>query len=110
MDGKMDIDFSKLNLQYLIQSRDVALQVPELLPQLLGVPKSLADLLTEVTSEDLSQILQITSPLFVPRQEYWWWDRLLRALREGRTDEIDIVLEHASLVVTSVYGIENGCR
>jgi hypothetical protein len=96
----MKVDFSRLNLQYLIQARDLALQVPERLPQLLGISKSMAALLARVTPEDLCQIVQITHPLFVPRAEPWWWQRFLRALRGGRQEEVDAVLAHAALVVT----------
>jgi len=96
----MKIDFSNLNLQNLIQMRDLALQVPERVPQLCGVPERMAELLCRVTPEDLVHIVRISSPLFVPRAAPWWWQRFLQALRSGRREEVEAVLAQAALVVT----------
>ncbi len=35
----------------------------------------------------------------MPRQEAWWWSRLFTALRDGRPEEIEAIVEHASLLV-----------
>lgn len=96
----MKMDFSKLNLAYLLHARDLAQKDPELVAALLGVSSELTHLLADVTPDELVHITQIRSPLLVLRQDPWWWQRLFRALRDGRQDELKVVIEHASLVVT----------
>lgn len=93
----MKTDFSQLNLQYLIQARDLTQQDPQLGAILLGIPDEMAHLLSDLSPQQLTQIIQIKSPLLTPRQEAWWWSQLLTALRDGRLDEIDAIMEHASL-------------
>lgn len=94
----MKCDFSQVNLQYLIQARDLAIRDPELVAMFLGIPSDMAQLLSEVTPQALTQVAQIKPPLLIPRQETWWWSRLLTALREGRTEEVNSILEHAPLI------------
>ena len=94
----MKCDFSQVNLQYLIQARDLAIRDPELVGMFLGIPSDMAQLLSEVTPQALTQVAQIKPSLLIPRQETWWWSRLLTALREGRTEEINAILEHAPLI------------
>ena len=94
----MKCDFSQVNLQYLIQARDLATRDPELVAMLLGLPGDIARLLSEVTPQALTQVAQFKPPLLIPRQEPWWWSRLLTALREGRKEEINAILEHAPLI------------
>ena len=94
----MKCDFSQVNLQYLIQARDLAIRDPELVAMLLGLPGDMAQLLSEVTPQALAQVAQFKPPLLIPRQETWWWSRLLTALREGRTEEVNAILEHAPLI------------
>lgn len=95
----LDADFSRVNLHYLICARDLARQAPERVPLLLGVPDALGRLLAAVTPEELSAVTGIKAPLLVPRQEPWWWQRLLRAMRDGRGEEVQAILEHAGLLV-----------
>lgn len=94
----MEMDFSRVNLEYLIQARDLAREDAEVMAVLLGVPRKLAHVLAEVTPEELTQIIAIKPPLLVPRQEPWWWQRLFKAVRAGRPDELEAVIEHASLM------------
>lgn len=94
----MRMDFSRVNLEYLIQARDLARKDPEVVAVLLGMPCKLAHLLAETTPEQLAQVIEIKPPLLVPRQELWWWQRLFKALREGRPGEIEAIIEHASLM------------
>ena len=94
----MDVDFSRVNLQYLICVRDMARQTPERIPLLLGVDDPLGRLLSELSAEQLAEVTQIKAPLLIPRQEPWWWERLFTALQGGRTDEVQAVLEHAGLI------------
>ena len=94
----MECDFSRLNLQYLIHARDLARQDPERCAVLLGISQKLANLLSEVTPESLAQFVDIKPPLFAPRQGSWWWSRLFKAMHEGQPSEINVVLEHLSLV------------
>ena len=95
----MKVDFSQVNLQYLIQARDLAQQDPKLAAVLLGIPDEMAYLLSDLSAQSLSQIIQIKPPLLIPRQEAWWWSRLFMALHEGHADEIEAIIEQASLIV-----------
>jgi hypothetical protein len=94
----MTYDFSYVNLQYLMQARDLAVRDPELVATLLGIPVDMARLLAELNSRDLAHISHIKPPLLIPRPESWWWSRLLTAAREGRTEEIDAIMDHAPLI------------
>ena len=95
----MNIDFSSVNLQYLIQRRDLTKQDPQLAAVLLGIPDEMACMLPELFPHQLTQIIHIKPPLLIPRQEAWWWSRLFTALGDGRPDEIESVIKHASLIV-----------
>jgi hypothetical protein len=97
----MEIDFSSINLQYLIQARDIAREDPERARILLSLSQEFADLLTTLTPDELTQILHIKVPLLLPRQEAWWWSRLLKTLQEGSPDEIEVLMEHISLSAAS---------
>ena len=94
----MKMDFSQVNLQYLIQARDLAKQDPQRAAVLLGIPDEMAGLLPDLSPQQLTQIIAIKPPLLIPRQEAWWWSRLFAALRDGRPDEIEAVIEHAALI------------
>ena len=95
----IDFDFSRVNLQYIIQFRDISKQDPELASVVLGLPPELASLLAEVSLESLVSLTCIKAPLFIPRTEPWWWSRLLMALKDARAHEVDAVIEHANLAV-----------
>lgn len=97
----MKMDFSRVNLEYLIQARDLVREDPEVFAVLLGMSRKLADLLAEATPQELTRVTEIKPPLLVPRQEPWWWQRLFKALREGRPGELDAIVEHASLMSAS---------
>jgi len=95
----MEMDFSRINLEYLIQARDLAHQGPEMSSVLLGMSRELVTLLAESTSRELAQVAEIKPPLLVPRQETWWWQRFFVAVRECRSDELKAIMEHASLMI-----------
>ena len=95
----MEMDFSRINLEYLIQARDLARQDPEMSSIVLGMSLELARLLAESTPQELAQVAEIKPPLFVPRQEAWWWQRFFMAMHECRTDELKAILEHVSLMI-----------
>ncbi len=97
----MLIDFSDLNLQYLVMARDLVRRHPELGAALLGVPDELVRLLADLSPKALSHVTCIRPPLLAPRNDFVWWSRLLRALHEGHRAEIEAVLEHASLMMAS---------
>jgi hypothetical protein len=97
----MKIDFSMINLQYLIHARDIAREDPEVAATVLGLSKELAVLLAQTSSQCLAKIAQIKVPLLTVRGDSWWWSRLFTALTDGGAEEIDIILDHASLVVLS---------
>jgi hypothetical protein len=94
-----DIDFSRVNLQYLICARDLARDFPERAAMLLGVPDDLVALLVELEPAALVAVTKVSAPLLILRQEPWWWHRLFTALQAGRPDEIRAVLEQAGLMV-----------
>ena len=95
----MKMDFSQVNLEYLIQARDLARQDPTLAAVLLDISDEMACMLPELSPHQLTQVLQIKPPLLMPRQEAWWWSRLFTALRDGCPEEIEAIAEHASLLV-----------
>ena len=96
-----DIDFSRLNLQYLISARDLARDYPERAAVLLGVSDALAQRLAELSADSLAAVVAIKAPLLIPRQEPWWWERLFSALQAGRPEELRCVLQQAGLLVAS---------
>ena len=97
---KLDFDFSDINLQYLLRTRDLAKQDPEVVAALQGISVELANTLTQTTPEELTHITRIKPPLLVPRQDAWWWKRLLDAIRYGQAGEIDSIVEHAVLITS----------
>ena len=68
----MEIDFSKLNLQYLVRARDLARFDPDLAAGLLGVSSEIVALLGRATPEQFAAIASIKVPLVIPRGERWW--------------------------------------
>lgn len=96
---ELKFDFSRVNLQYLIQFRDIARRNPALAATVLGLPQELASMLAEASLEELVGVNQIKAPLFVPRSEPWWWSRLLLALKDAQQEEVAMVVEHVNLAV-----------
>jgi len=97
----MKIDFSSVNLQYLIHVRDIAREDPDVAAPLLGMSPELAGLLAQAPSEYLAKIAQVKMPLLAARGDVVWWDRLFKALIEENPEEIDAVIQAASLAVLS---------
>jgi hypothetical protein len=97
----MKLDFSSINLQYLIHVRDVARQEPDVAASLLGISPEMANLLAQVPSEYLTKITQVKVPLLVARGDAVWWYRLFNALIENNIDEVESVLQGTSLAVLS---------
>jgi len=100
----LDTDFSSINYQYLLKVRDIAKQEPDLVVALLGIPKELVEPLAQTSAPALAALAHINKPLITLRAETWWWDRFLKAINDGRQEEIDAVIEHASFVATSPMG------
>lgn len=100
----LDTDFSSINYQYLLKARDVAKQDPELAVTLLGIPRELADLLAQSSASELTSLVQIKEPLLMLRADSWWWQRFFIAIKDGRQEEIEAVIEHACFVATSPKG------
>lgn len=94
----MIFDFSAVNLEYLIQARDLATTDPELVAIMFGIDIGITRLLGQMTPKELALISLIKQPLIIPRQQPWWWSRLFNALRSGSSEEIAAVLEHAPLI------------
>ncbi len=96
-----DIDFSRVNLQYLIGARDLARGNPERAALLLGATETLVRLLAELDPAALVAVADVKAPLLILRQEPWWWHRLFIALQSGRPDELRAVLDQAALIVAN---------
>ncbi|PUB80047.1 MAG: hypothetical protein DBP02_21480 [gamma proteobacterium symbiont of Ctena orbiculata] len=97
----MKIDFSSVNVEYLIHVRDIAREDPEMAAPLMGMSPELADLLAQTPADYLAKIAQVKVPLIAARGDTVWWNRLFKALIEGKTEEVDAVLQAASLAVLS---------
>ena len=100
----LDFDFSDINLQYLLRIRDLARQDPEVIATLQGISVDMAKQLVRTTPKELTHITRIKTPLLIPREDSWWWDRLLNAVRHGQPGEIDAVVEHAALITSLQQG------
>lgn len=96
----MTYDFSQINLQYLILTRDLARKDPVLVAKLLSIPEDMMQLLASLSPTDLAYIANIKVPLLIPHQNIWWWSRLFTAIREGRKEEILAIIDHAVLIMT----------
>ncbi|MCB1860383.1 MAG: hypothetical protein KDI47_01465 [Gammaproteobacteria bacterium] len=94
---KMIPDFSHLNLDYLIQARDLALEDRHRTGVILGVPNEWVCMLRELTPEMLASVTPIKLPLVIPCRDNRWWSRLFIALRDGETQEIGVVFDQAAL-------------
>lgn len=96
----MEIDFSGVNFEYLIHARDLARKDPELVAVLLGISQEFAHLLAQVTPRELAQLKEIRAPLLAPHLEFLWWQRLFRAVQEGRAAELEAIIEQACVMST----------
>ena len=94
----MEWDFSRLNLEYLIQARDLARTNPSSGAILMGLPDDLSQMLSKISPHELTLITQLRPPLIAPRYSVWLWQRLLNALQEGDTEELRVILDHAGLI------------
>lgn len=94
-----DIDFSHVNIEYLICARDLARSYPERAAVLLGATPDLVRLLAEVDPATLVAMTPFRAPLLVLRREPWWLRRLFTAFRAGRTEEVWAVLDQEGLIV-----------
>ena len=97
----MNGDFSQLNLEYLIQARDLAIANQRQAGAILAIPDALAGLLPELTPKMLASLTRIPQPLITPRRDVWWWSRLLLALQDGQSTEIETVMDQASLILSA---------
>ena len=97
----MNGDFSQLNLEYLIQARDLAIANQRQAGAILGIPDALAGLLPELTPKMLASLTRIPQPLIMPRRDLWWWSRLLVALQDGQSAEIETVMDQAALILSA---------
>ncbi len=95
----MNIDFSQINLQYLIQVNQLAQHDPVLTTAITGIPDETALLLGSLTPGDLTRLSLIKSPLLTPHPAPWWWARIFAALRDGRKEEIKTLLEQTATLL-----------
>lgn len=97
----MNGDFSQLNLEYLIRARDLAIANQRQAGAILGIPDALAGLLPDLTPKMLASLTRIPQPLIMPRRDLWWWSRLLVALQDGQSAEIETVMDQAALILSA---------
>jgi len=97
----MKIDFSDVNLQYLIHVRDIAREDPEVAAPLLGMSPELANMLAQAPGEYLTKIAQVKVPLVAARGDAVWWYRLFKALTDENSEEVEAVLQAVGLAVLS---------
>jgi len=95
-------DFSHLNLEYLIQARDLAIADPRRAGVVLGISDALVGLLPELTPKMLASLTRVHHPLITLHRDVWWWSRLLIALQDGQPAEIETVMEQASLILSTI--------
>lgn len=95
----MNVDFSTINLQYLLKTHRIAQGHPELASSVLGLPIDLIHTFSHITDESLAEIAQVKTPLLVTRGDSWLWSRLFNAMKDYRQEEIKDILEHANLAV-----------
>ena len=62
----MEWDFSRINLEYLIQARDLARSNPKAGAILMGLPDDLSQLLSKISPHELTLITQLRPPLILP--------------------------------------------
>lgn len=62
------MDFSQINLQYLIHAQDLARQDPRRAGVLLELPEDQVELLCSLTPDQLARFALIRSPLLIPRE------------------------------------------
>ena len=94
----MDVDFSSVNLQYLLRARDCAREDLPRSEVLLGIAPELARLLAESEPELFGAFPKIQTPLLTPKGTPLWWTRLFEVIRSGRTGELDTILAHLAQV------------
>lgn len=68
----MNRDFSHLNLEYLIQARDLARSDRQRACAILGVSEAMVGILADLTPQLLAKLTRIDRPLVTPRQNAWW--------------------------------------
>lgn len=95
----MNVEFSALNLQYLMQARDLVRQDSNLAGVLLGIPSEMVGMLGDLSPQILMQIAQIQIPLITLQPDFRWWSRLLTALKEEDRKEIEALIAQAPLIV-----------
>lgn len=99
-----ELDFSRINFEYLLQARDIAKQNPRIATFILGASPELIQLFSQVTPQTLSYIAQVKEPLLTLRQEPLWWGRFFKAIDTGTGDEIKFVLENISSITSTKWG------
>lgn len=101
---KTESDFSTFNFEYLLRARDITRKDSETASVSLGVAPEFCKLLSEIDTTSLIELSKVKQPLVVPCKEEWWWKRLFTALKEGRHDEVTLILEQASVITTKSGG------
>ena len=95
----MNIDFSNVNLEYLLHARDIAREDHQVAASLLGTPPELATLLTQAPNTNLAKISRVKMPLMAVRGDAVWWFRLFKALAEENEEELDVILQAVNLTL-----------
>lgn len=99
-----DANFSTFNFEYFLKVRELAIKDSQIVSTYLGVDSSFSQLITAIDTSALVELGRIKQPLVVPFQPQWWWERLFTALKSGRTEEINLILEQASIITARPGG------
>ena len=97
----MSSDFSEINLQYLLQARDLARQNAGLAGAVLGLPGETVELLGGLTPKTLAAIARVQAPLITLLPDRQWWSCLLTALKENDPKEIEVLIAQAPVIVAT---------
>ncbi len=95
----MEIVFSNLILQCVLQVCNIARKCLELAIAIPGLLVELVSMLVSLIAKGQSKIARIKVSLLALRGDSGWWSRLFTALKAPRLGEVEVVLEHASLAV-----------
>ena len=68
----------------------------------------MAGILADLTPQLLARLTRIDHPLVTPRPDVWWWSRLLVALQDGQSMEIEHVMAHAAVIPDAAQAKRNG--
>ena len=86
------MDFSRINLQYLITLRALAQTEPELAAATAGLPIDVVRLVGQLSLEQLVGLAVRKTPIVRVRGDVTWWTDLLDAAHDGEPDGLTTLM------------------